>query len=387
MATFEQLKELFKYQEDKEAKRREKEKEEEERKRKEDKEEVKEVIRSHMSSIKEDIKEIKNKQDQIEGRVMQSENRMEGKFNDMAEKFGNLERKVKELEDREREKENRNNDSSKIWPALHPEGRIQSFSQLAPHPVGRVQSTSQPALQPLGRVKLFDQSTDSAENNKKKDIYGVVRKARKTVGFSPITSANIKELMEDTGIENLEDGKEEAVKDFFRAEMAMPEEVIEQLKFDKIFQRDGGPEDDKLYVEFSKDNMPGTVYKYVRKMRRECNILTFIPDAYRARASEMEKRAFEMRHSTPAYSTKVRWGWGDLILERKVRGSREPYKSVNIPDLPPVDLEATPRVRLAMATITTSPAPGRKARNGRMRTQDSPNLSPDLKASRTQSDF
>ena len=384
MATFEQLKELFKYQEDKEAKRREKEKEEEERKRKEDKEEVKEVIRSHMSSIKEDIKEIKNKQDQIEGQIMQSENRMEEKFNDMTEKFGNLERKVKELEDRERERK-QDKDSSQIWPALHPEGRIQSSTQSAVHPVGRVQSTNQPALQPLGRVKLFDQSTDSAENNE--NIYGVVRKARKTVGFSPITRANIEELMEDIGIENLEDGKEEAVKDFFRAEMAMPEDVIEQLKFNKIFQNDGGPEDDKLYVEFSEDNMPGTIYKYVRKMRRECNILTFIPDAYRARASEMEKRAFEMRHSTPFYSTKVRWGWGDLILERKVRGSREHYKSVNIPDLPPVDLEATPRVRLAMATITTSPAPGRKARNKRMRSPDSPNLSPDLKASRTQSDF
>ena len=59
-------------------------------------------------------------------------------------------------------------------------------------------------------------------------------------------------------------------------------------------------------------------------MRRECNVLAFIPDAYRDRAAEMEKIAFEMR---PYYSTKIRWGWGDLILERKVRGSREPYRS------------------------------------------------------------
>ena len=41
----------------------------------------------------------------------------------------------------------------------------------------------------------------------------------------------------------------------------MPEEVIEQLKFDKIFHRAGGPEDDKLYVEFSEDNMPAIIYK------------------------------------------------------------------------------------------------------------------------------
>ena len=59
MATFDQLKELFKNQEEKDGMRREKEKEEEERKRRDDKEEVKEVIKTHMSSIKDDIKEIK----------------------------------------------------------------------------------------------------------------------------------------------------------------------------------------------------------------------------------------------------------------------------------------------------------------------------------------
>ena len=77
MATYDQLKELFKNQEEREDMRREKEKEVEERKRKADKEEVKEVINTHMSSIKEDMKEIKIKQDHIEGQVMQSESRME----------------------------------------------------------------------------------------------------------------------------------------------------------------------------------------------------------------------------------------------------------------------------------------------------------------------
>ena len=333
MATFDQLKELFKNQEEREDMRREKDKEDEETKRREDKEEVKDVIKSHMSSIKDDIKEIKMKQDNIEGQVIQSENRMEKKFDDMGEKFESLEKKVKELEDREREKESKKIDSSKIWPPLHPEGRTQAFAQLALHPEGRMQSSSQPAFQPGGRVQSFNQSAASAEYNEK--IYSVVRKARKTVGFSPITSSNIKEMMEDMNNENVEAGREGAVKNFLKAEMAMPEEVIEQLKFEKIFQRDGGPENDKLYVEFSEDNMPGIIFKYVRKMRKECNILTFIPDSYRDRAAEMEKIAFNMRHSTPSYHTKIRWGWGDLILERKVRGSRKPYRSVNMLDLPP----------------------------------------------------
>ena len=83
-------------------------------------------------------------------------------------------KEVKEIE--EREKESKNIDSCKIRPALQPEGRMQS--------------SSQPVIQPIGIVQSSGQVAGSAETNEK--IYSVVRKARKTVGFSPITSNNIK---------------------------------------------------------------------------------------------------------------------------------------------------------------------------------------------------
>ena len=123
MASFDQLKGLFKSQEEKEGERRKKEKEDEERQRKEDKEEVKEVIRSHMASIKEDIKEIKAKQDQIEHQVLESENKMTKKYEDMVNKVGNLELKLKELEDKEIAKEAEGEASGKLNPALQPVGR------------------------------------------------------------------------------------------------------------------------------------------------------------------------------------------------------------------------------------------------------------------------
>ena len=90
-----------------------------------------------------------------------------------------------------------------------------------------------------------------------------------------------------------------------------------------------------MYVEFSEENMPGIVYKFVRKMRKEYNLLTYIPDAFRERAEELEQAAFKLRHMTPSYNTKIRWGWGDLLLERRIRGSNEPYKTVKMTDLPP----------------------------------------------------
>ena len=323
------------------------------------------MIKSHMSSIKEDIKEIKAKQDKIESQVVESESKMEKKYDDIASKFSDLEKKINDIEERQKKKE-----GEVVWPAIQPGGRVESSSQPKIQPVGRNWSSSQPTSQ------------GTAEYNE--DIYSVVRRARKIVGFSPITDNNIKEVMEDLHVEDLEVGKQEVIKDFLRAEMAMPEDVIDQLKIARIFRRTGGigQEDNKLYVEFSEDNMPGIIYKFVRKMRKDSNVLTFIPDAFRERAAELEKAAFQMRHMRPSYKTKIRWGWGDLLLERKIRGSSEQYRSVNMTDLPPVNLAATPRERLAMATLTASPAPGRKMRKKRGRSEESPNLSPDPKASR-----
>ena len=97
MASFDQLKELFMNQEEKDGKRREKEKEEEERKRKEDKEEVKELIKSQMTSIKVDIMEIKAKQNVIENKVVETETEMLKKYDNLANKLGNLEKKIRLL--------------------------------------------------------------------------------------------------------------------------------------------------------------------------------------------------------------------------------------------------------------------------------------------------
>ena len=374
MASLNDLKELFKSQEEKDISRREKEKEEEDVKRKEDKEEVKEMFKSHMKSMTEDIKGIKIKQDQIEGQVLESENKLTKKYDDMASKVTNLENKLKEIEEKEKAKKVEREENARTWPAIHPEGRHHSSgqpAQLALHPVGRQQSSCEPATQ-----------LEAGQVDTNKQIYSLVRQARKTIGLSPITDKNVREVMEEMQIENIQMGMEEVVKDFLRAEMAMPEEVIMKLKFYKIFRRAGEPkqDDDKLFVEFTEEGMQNMVFKYVRKMRSQCNIHTFIPEAFRERAAVMERAAYRLRHSDPSYNTRIKWGWGDLILERKTRGSREQYTLVQMTDLPPVDLLATPRVRLP--TPTSSPAPGRKDRKKRARSQDSPIHPQGHKASR-----
>ena len=369
MASLIQLKELFNSQEEKDIKRREKEKEEVDLKRKEDKEEVKEMFRSHMLSVKEDIKDIKIKQDQIEGQVMAAEDKLTKKYDDMASKVGELENKIRGMEMRDKATKELEEESARKWPGPHLVGSQQSSCQPPIHPVGREQLPGQPAVHPAGRqqsscqptAKIVQLKDGKVETNK--EIYSIVKQARKTVGFSPINFNHVQEVMDEMVIQNTRRGIEEAVKDFLRSEMAMPEEVIEKLQFVKTFWRSQETDDDKLFVEFAEEGMQGIVFKYVRKMRRKCNLITYIPETFRKRAAKLERAAYDMRHAEPSYNTRVKWGWGDLILERKPRGSRESYRSVYIPDLPPVELSATPRVRLP--TATSSPAPGRKNRTKR----------------------
>ena len=359
MASFEQLKELFLNQEEKDGKRREKEKEEEERKRKEDKEDVKQVIKSHTSVITEDINKIKMKQERIEDKVKEAEDKLAKKYEDMANKLGDLNKKIQELEVREREEKEAKDET---FPAPQLAGRtcpVLQPRQPVIQPMGRQQASSQPAEQ-------VDSSTPQPD---KEDIYNIVKKARKTVGFSPISNSDVKEIMDEKRIGEFKEGMEEAHKDFFRWEMAIPEEDISRLQFSRIFRQEGNnrPYSDTLYAEFVEESMSARVFKYVKKMRSHCNVLTFIPKTFRDRARELEKAAYSLRHSNPSYNTKIRWGWGDLILERKKKGSREKYRTVHVTHLPPVDLMATSRQRLA--TPTSSPAPGR-----RKRSLESPNL-------------
>ena len=183
--------------------------------------------------------------------------------------------KIKELEKREKAEGEK---SKVILQELQSMGRtcpVLQPSQVVLHLEGRRQASCQP-----------DETNDG--------IYRVVRQARKTIGFSPISNSNIKELMDEMGIKNIKEGMEEVIKDFLMGEMAMPVEEIRKLQFSRIFRKEGN---DKLYVEFEEDSMSANVYKYVKKMRSECNVLTYIPEAFRERAEQLEKAAYSLRHS------------------------------------------------------------------------------------------
>ena len=188
--------------------------------------------------------------------------------------------------------------------------------------------------------------------------------------------------MEDNKIDDREAALEATIKDFMYHEMAIPKEVSDSLKTAKIFRPPGDTDSEKLFVEFTEDTMPGTVYKYVRKLNHNSSVHTFIPPPFKARADDLEKCAYELRHGTPAYNTRIKWGSCDLILERKLKSNpNERYHSVTVKDLPPVNLNP-PLPAPKLPNPSSSPAPGRKNRSKRIRSTIPTHSSPSSKTSR-----
>ena len=129
--------------------------------------------------------------------------------------------------------------------------------------------------------------------------------------------------------------------------------------------------------------MVSTMFKYVKKINKGSGVHTFVPPAFKKRADDLEKCAFELRHGEPAYSTKIKWGTCDLILERKLKSHpSDRYRAVTVKDLPPVDLSPPPPMETRLPNPSSSPAPGRRNRQKRPRSITPTHSSPTSKTSR-----
>ena len=128
---------------------------------------------------------------------------------------------------------------------------------------------------------------------------------------------------------------------------------------------------DTLYVTFSSITEANTVFSYTRNMRREVTVGIYVPPDWRDRFRAVSSIAHGLRNpapSHPKYSTRIKWGANDLILHKKVPGTRH-WSVVIIPTpLPPVDL-------CTVAPMRFSPAPGRQAKDPLKRQRSSGNSS------------
>ena len=218
------------------------------------------ILKNFIDEVKEvktDIKDIKTNQSKTD------EN-----YSYLAKKMETLENQMKDLQKKEAS-----------WPTPRPERR----GSVPPFP----QTSNSVTIHPSGASSPYSQPSQNTDKHTK--IYKIVKQAKKTLGFSPISENYIKLVMEENNIKNKDEGTIATIKDFLLFEMAIPIEVSNQLKISIIFRpnKDNNPESEKVVVEFSEDNMPGIIFKYVRKLNHNSKVHTYIPPSFRARAADL----------------------------------------------------------------------------------------------------
>ena len=193
--------------------------------------------------------------------------------------------------------------------------------------------------------------------------------ARRTVSLYPFRQKDI-EFESKRGAKDNSEAMLWAVQTFLRYERNIKSDVLATFTIENIFAP-AVEQWDTLYVTFSSITEANTVFSYTRNMRREVTVGIYVPPDWRDRFRAVSSIAHGLRNpapSHPKYSTRIKWGANDLILHKKVPGTRH-WSVVIIPTpLPPVDL-------CSVAPRRFSPAPGRQAKDPLKRQRSSGNSS------------
>ena len=182
----------------------------------------------------------------------------------------------------------------------------------------------------------------------------VISLGRRTVGLSRIDQEDLVRMRQEQfgGAKSEDEERLLAVKEFLKCEMKFDSETIEQMEVDRIFPPAKKPKPQYLYVTFKNERSVSMIYQRTRCMRRESRVLIYIPKQFHNRYDDLAGHEYKLR-KFENFQTRIKWGWRDLELHKKIRGA-EKWQKVELPeDLRQVDMNPQ------RSSLSLSPPPGR----------------------------
>ena len=198
--------------------------------------------------------------------------------------------------------------------------------------------------------------TDPIQSDHDKQVTEIIDLARRTVGLYKIDNDDLKRmrLVHFGGATTEDEEKQLAVREYLKCELKFDLEEINNMEVENIFipARDKG-EPQSLNVTFKSVSSVSRIYEKTRIMRKESRVMNYIPRQFQDRLSAISSIDYNIR-ADKTYQTRIKMGFFDLELHKKLRGSRK-WERVPLPsNLPPVDLSSRPA-----PALSGSPPPGR----------------------------
>ena len=208
----------------------------------------------------------------------------------------------------------------------------------------------------VGFLPAADISTGEPDALNEK-LNEVIDMARRTVGLSRIDNDDISRMKQEQygGASSEAEARLFAVREYLRCELKICDEDIKKMEIENIFTPTGNKDDpSSLNVTFKDMLSVIKIYEKTRIMRKESRINTYIPWQFQDRLRAISAFDYNLRQDK-RYQTRIKMGLKGLELHKKLRGSKNRWERVSLPDdLPPVDI-GDRRPTLA----SNSPPPGR----------------------------
>ena len=152
-------------------------------------------------------------------------------------------------------------------------------------------------------------------------------KARHLLGISPITNEEI-EVKRDTSV-NYEEAKLCAVKDYLRNYLCSNEMEIKDMKIVETLVSAKG--DNTVYIALDNmDDLKEISMRIAESGNEDLSSHNFIPPQLYERYMAISKSCSEAGKRTLGLKTQIRYGEVDIEVYTKTKGSKDPYKFVEL---------------------------------------------------------
>ena len=215
---------------------------------------------------------------------------------------------------------------------------------------------------PIEPQAIHNRKDPNNDTEKKKAIINIVKKAKRTIGFSPITTEHIEQAKYDYDIDDDNEAKTAAVKDLLYFEMKISVDKIRSMKQARVFS--SASIFDRIYVEFEEETSANYIYSLARNLKPEVKLHMHVPHSFYSRHQGIKDQEYPIRKGYGNVKTKIQFGYDDLYLSKRCsKESSWQVVELDFGVLPPVDLTPPP-------SQSSSPPPGR-SRNSKSRKNSS----------------
>ena len=153
----------------------------------------------------------------------------------------------------------------------------------------------------------YGDEEDSIEIKEKEisEVEDIVSSARRTVGLQCVYQEDVERQTRLYGAKDETEARIMAAKEFLWCEMKVSGKVFDRMEVVKIFPtaRDNW---NTLYLEFASESSVQIIYKNSRHLKRHQRLVSYIPKQLYTRFQGLEETAYNLRHSSIKYKTRVK---------------------------------------------------------------------------------